>query len=147
MREALAWMVCLMALCMVTLLSYIFAVQHNRPSGVRPELPAQTGLATEQRTNPAKTKDAGMQSFELHKCQACHSIAGIGNPRYPLDGVGSQLSPQELRDWITGTGVAGEKLPATIRKRKARYLGLGEGEMQQLVQYLSRLKSESAPAP
>lgn len=143
MREALAWMVCLLALCVVTLLSYAFAVRHNRPSPVRPMVAAQTPPPdTEERTSQPSATDAGRKIFESRNCGTCHSVAGTGNPRNPLDGVGSRLDIEQLRDWTTGTGSASNSLSAGVRGRKARYSEMSQAEMEALLHYLSALKSE-----
>lgn len=143
MREALAWMVCLLALCVVTLLSYAFAVRHNRPSPNQPMVAAQTPLpGNEKKTAQPPATEAGRTIFESRNCGTCHSVAGTGNPRNPLDGVGSRLNVEQLRDWTTGTGSASNSLSAGVRGRKARYLEMSEAEMEALLHYLSALKSE-----
>jgi mono/diheme cytochrome c family protein len=144
MREAIAGMVCLLALGIVTLLSYVFAVRHNSPARNTPPIQTQTSQPAPQ-PNPREITtgdDRGRRIFEDQKCQTCHSINGIGNPRYPLDGVGSRLNTKELRDWITGTGVSENELSPSIRRRKESYQNLNEGEMDALVQYLRMLHSE-----
>ena len=42
----------------------------------------------------------GMKVYEQQKCSVCHSIEGKGNKKGPLDGVGSKLSADEIRQWI-----------------------------------------------
>ena len=37
-------------------------------------------------------KAKGEQVFAAQKCSICHSIAGKGNPKGSLDGVGSKLT-------------------------------------------------------
>ena len=46
-------------------------------------------------TAPAWAQDAkaGEKLFADQKCSVCHSIAGKGNAKGPLDDVGSRLSP------------------------------------------------------
>lgn len=39
----------------------------------------------------------GEQIYAAQKCALCHSIAGKGNPKGPLDGVGSKLTAEDLR--------------------------------------------------
>ncbi len=40
---------------------------------------------------PSPTK--GEEIYRRLGCPACHSVGGAGNHRYPLDGVGSRLTP------------------------------------------------------
>ena len=56
---------------------------------------------------------AGEKVFAAQKCQLCHSIAGKGNPKGPLDEVGSKLSDGDLRLWITDAKGMTEKSKAT----------------------------------
>ena len=42
----------------------------------------------------------GEQVYAAQKCQTCHSIAGKGKKTNPLDGVGTKLSADDLKQWI-----------------------------------------------
>lgn len=42
----------------------------------------------------------GKTVYTEKKCQMCHSIAGVGNKKNPLDGVGSKLKPDDIKKWI-----------------------------------------------
>ena len=46
-------------------------------------------------------KDKGEKLFVDQKCTLCHSVAGKGNVKGPLDGVGSKDSAADIRAWIT----------------------------------------------
>ena len=53
---------------------------------------------------PAMAEDAkatGEKLFAEQKCSLCHSVAGKGNAKGPLDEVGSKLKADEIRAWIT----------------------------------------------
>ena len=84
--------------------------------------------------------------YDAQKCATCHSIAGEGNPRNPLDGVASRWEASELRDWITGTGVAVEVLSAAVVKRKRRYESIQEADLNALVTYLLSLAEQQSEA-
>jgi len=88
--------------------------------------------------------DRGLAVYHREGCPTCHSIAGTGNPRNPLDGVGDRWKPDELKQWIIGAGSVSESLPATIARRKQRYRSLPEPEFDALVSYLSTLKKPAA---
>ncbi len=85
---------------------------------------------------------AGRESFKSLGCSTCHSIAGAGNPRHPLDEVGSRWTAEQLRAWITGTGFAAERLPATTVARKQRYTSIPPEQMDAIIAFLSALKAD-----
>ena len=43
----------------------------------------------------------GEKVFAEQKCGLCHSIAGKGNPKGPLDEAVGKLSAADMRAWIT----------------------------------------------
>ena len=47
----------------------------------------------------AKT-ELGAALFTSQKCTMCHSVAGKGNPKGALDGVGSKRKAEEIRQWL-----------------------------------------------
>jgi cytochrome c len=94
----------------------------------------------EQSAGAAKTapQDTGRRAFERLNCAMCHSIGGAGNPALPLDGIGKRLARTELRAWTTGTGVARERLPASVVRRKAP--ASDDPDLDALLDYLERSK-------
>ena len=94
-----------------------------------------TGTATAQ---DAKVKK-GMQVFATQKCSQCHSIAGKGNAKGKMDDVGSKLTAEEMREWITdpvGMAAKNKKDRKPPMKKKA----LSSDDVDGLVAYLSTLK-------
>jgi mono/diheme cytochrome c family protein len=86
----------------------------------------------------AKVKK-GMQVFVTQKCSQCHSIAGKGNAKGKMDDVGSKLTPDEMREWITdpvGMAAKNKKDRKPPMKKKA----LSSDDVDALVAYLSTLK-------
>jgi mono/diheme cytochrome c family protein len=84
---------------------------------------------------------AGRKVYEQQKCATCHQIARRGNSRFPLDGVGSKLTPDQLRRWMTDTAemeAALPRLPA-IRMSEMKFR-LNARELDALVAYLASLK-------
>ena len=53
----------------------------------------------------AKAIELGKQVYAEQKCKLCHSIAGEGNTKGPLDGVGSKLTTADIREWMSACGV------------------------------------------
>jgi mono/diheme cytochrome c family protein len=160
--------ICLLSLGVVAGLSYLFAVRHNPDElagTVTADEPARSGNVAPDR-DPAELpvvpspdvrgqpgppvavaappeSDAGNRGrlvYSRNGCATCHSIAGEGNPRYPLDGTGDRWEPDELRAWITGSGLAADLLNDAIRRRKQRYASLPEEDLSALVAYLAQLK-------
>ena len=96
--------------------------------------------ATPPAADDAKTIAAGRRIYAGKKCAECHQIAGHGNSRFPLDGVGARLSAEDLRRWFTHTREmenAQPKRPA-IRMSSRRYR-FSDAELDALVAYLQTL--------
>lgn len=74
--------------------------------------------------------DRGRAVYAESGCATCHSIAGQGSPRFPLDGVGGRLSTREIRLWIVA--------PQEIRPgvRKPAYDHLEEADVTALIAYM-----------
>lgn len=62
--------------------------------------------------------ERGWAVYQAERCSSCHSIAGQGSPRYPLDGVGDRLSAETLRYWV----VDPQQADPTVRKRSFDHL-------------------------
>jgi mono/diheme cytochrome c family protein len=92
------------------------------------------GVAAPGSEPPAEV-ERGRQVYAEQKCAACHSIAGVGSRRYPLDGVGSRLSENEVRRWI----VSPREMKATVRKPS---YDLPERDLDALVAYMLSLVEE-----
>lgn len=84
---------------------------------------------------------AGADLVKQEKCLACHAIAGEGNVKRPLDGIGSRRSREEIRQLLVDpAGMAkkeGRKPPAMP---PTQLKGL---ELESVVDYLYSLKKES----
>lgn len=167
MRELIANLVSVAALCIALGSSFVFAVRHNAvvpaasdkvdQSTIAQPLPST--LATSAPTPvasvppPAMTSvpavpnsgqdsaGIGRESFKNRGCSTCHSIAGTGNPHLPLDGVGSRWTAEQLHAWVTGSGFAAERLPASVARRKQQYTRIPQEEMDALIGFLSDLKT------
>jgi mono/diheme cytochrome c family protein len=136
MREIIARVVCLLTVMGVVALAHLFAEKHNpqvTPSPVNPT------------AEPVRSSDAvrGRDVYNAQGCSSCHAIAGVGNPRNPLDDVGAHRTAAELREWITATGSATDQLSPAVVRRKQRYQELSEAELQALVAFLATLTARS----
>jgi mono/diheme cytochrome c family protein len=83
----------------------------------------------------------GQEVYAAQKCQQCHSIAGKGQKRNPLDGVGKKLSTDELREWIVDP-VAMTKKTGSKKKppMQNKYSKLPAADIDALVAYMASLK-------
>ena len=92
----------------------------------------------------AAARDAkadGEKVFAAQKCALCHSLAGKGNSKGPLDEVGSKLSDGDIRAWITDAKGMTEKTKAT-RKPPMKEFKLPKKDVDALVAYLSSIKKK-----
>jgi|ERR1044071_630541 mono/diheme cytochrome c family protein len=81
----------------------------------------------------------GQQVYADQKCSLCHAIAGKGNAKGSLDGVGSKLSADEIRSWLTDAKGMTAKTKAT-RKPEMKAYALPKDDVDALVAYLGTLK-------
>jgi mono/diheme cytochrome c family protein len=139
MREIIARIVCLFTVGVVVALAHVFAQRHNPPGNAPAPMQTAAPLAM---SVPASETVRGRDVYRAQGCASCHAIAGEGNPRNPLDGVGAHRSAVELREWITGTGSATEQLAPAVVRRKRRYQEMPEADLDALVAYLATLTAK-----
>lgn len=93
---------------------------------------------------PASAQDAkiekGMKVYDAQKCSMCHSVAGKGNPKSPLDGVGSKLTAADIKAWIVDPKTMTEKTKAKPGMRA--YPKLPAEDLDTLVAYMTSLKKK-----
>ena len=117
----------------VVLLALAFARLQNPPLATPPIAPSLT--AASARVEP------GRVVFDAQGCARCHAVAGKGNPRSPLDGVGARRDAAALRDWTLATGSAETKLSARAANIKQTYRELPTAELDALIAYLQSLRA------
>jgi len=81
----------------------------------------------------------GKDVYTAQKCSVCHAIAGTGNKKGALDGVGAKLSAAEIRSWITDAPAMAAKAKAE-RKPPMKAATLAMDDLDALVAYLQTLK-------
>ena len=90
-----------------------------------------------------KQVDQGKQLFDAQKCSICHSVNGKGNPKGPLDDVGSKLSEDQLRSWLTEPSQMATKMNATRKPAMPSYASkLSKDQVDALADYLETLKKK-----
>jgi mono/diheme cytochrome c family protein len=82
----------------------------------------------------------GQKVYAAQKCSICHSIAGVGNKKGPLDAVGSKLSADEIRQWIVSAPEMTAKTKAARKPVMKAYPNIPKDELDALVAYLASLK-------
>lgn len=83
----------------------------------------------------------GEAVFAAQKCGLCHSVAGKGNPKGPLDEAVGKLSPADIRAWITDANAMTAKTKAT-RKPAMKQFALPKEDVDALVAYLASIKKK-----
>ena len=85
----------------------------------------------------------GAKVYADQKCSMCHSIAGKGNAKGPLDEVGAKLPADEIRQWIVDPVAMTTKHKAARKPAMpAKYASLPKDDVDALVAYLSSLKKK-----
>ena len=97
-------------------------------------------LAAEQ-ISLIRLNEKGEQVYVAQKCSVCHSIAGKGGKQSPLDGVGTKLSADEIRQWIVEPIEMAKKTSSTKKPpMPKKYDKLPPAELDALVAYMQSLK-------
>ena len=86
--------------------------------------------------------DKGQKLYATNKCQNCHSIAGKGNKKGPLDEVGSKLSAEEIRQWLINPVEMTAKTKSTRKPPMTSYAKLSKDDVEALVAYMQSLKKQ-----
>jgi mono/diheme cytochrome c family protein len=93
---------------------------------------------------PLYAQDARLQQgqkvYADNRCSVCHSVAGKGNPKGPLDAVGTTLTAEEIRQWLINPVEMTGKTKATRKPPMPPYAKLAKEDIDALVAYLQTLK-------
>jgi mono/diheme cytochrome c family protein len=88
---------------------------------------------------PAYAQADGAKVYAAQKCSMCHSIAGVGNKKLPLDGVGTKLTADQIREWIVTPAEAAKKASSTAKPAMRAYPALPKADLDALVGYMKSL--------
>ena len=86
--------------------------------------------------------EKGKTLFTDQKCKMCHSVAGVGNPKGSLDGVGDKLTAEQMKQWLQDPKAAAEKAKAERKPPMKSYATLPAADQDALVAYLKTLKAK-----
>ena len=140
MRERWARWLALTTGLLVLLLAAAFAAVQNPPGTPPTDRPATPAAAVATAGADRAQIERGRALFAGQGCQRCHSVAGEGSPRSPLDGVGDRLGPLELRHWIVADPAVADEMGARTRAAKQPYAQLDAAELDALVAWLQTLR-------
>lgn len=153
MRQRIAIIVSALTVALLVGLSALFAVTQNPAAPLAAATPASpVPAAATASASPApataglvqlqRDSAAGRAVFVKAGCERCHSVAGVGSRRYPLDGVGARRSAASLREWALGTGAVRDSLSPSALRAKESYARMPAQELAALLTYLGTLRAE-----
>jgi mono/diheme cytochrome c family protein len=105
------------------------------------------GSVNADQAAPGAAGDAhpGAKVYAAQKCMMCHSIAGVGNKKLPLDSVGAKLTTDQIREWITHPVDAAAKAKSTIKPLMKAYPTLATADLDALTAYVASLGKSASP--
>jgi mono/diheme cytochrome c family protein len=86
--------------------------------------------------------ELGMKVYADQKCSVCHSIAGKGNAKGPLDDVGTRLTADQIREWMVNPAEMTKKTKAERKPPMRAYPNLSKPDLEGLVAYMLSLKKK-----
>lgn len=98
-----------------------------------------SGLSAGEAAAPdAEKAGKGQQVYAAQRCSMCHSIAGKGNPKNPLDDVGARMSADDMKKYITN--------PKSVKadSKMKTYSSLPAEDLEALVSYLKTLTKKGS---
>lgn len=93
----------------------------------------------------ASAQDAvakGAAVYGAQKCAMCHALDGKGSAKGPLDGIGSKLKAEEIRQWIVAPVEMAAKANATRKPAMKSYSTLPKEDLDALVAFLASKKKK-----
>jgi len=81
----------------------------------------------------------GQAAFTANKCSMCHAVAGKGNAKGPLDGVGAKYKAPELKQWLVAPAEMAAKHNAARKPAMKDFSKLPAEDLDSLVAYLQSL--------
>lgn len=97
-------------------------------------------VATAAQAQTAAEIEHGKRVYAAEKCRVCHSVEGDGNTRGPLDGVGSKLTVEEIRQWMIDAPEMTAKTKSERRPLMRSYPHLSAEDLNAVIAYMVSLK-------
>jgi mono/diheme cytochrome c family protein len=86
--------------------------------------------------------ERGAKVFADQKCSLCHSVAGKGNAKGPLEEGAQALSADEVRQWLVNPQEMREKAHAERKPAMKSFATLPKDDLDALVAYVMSLKKK-----
>lgn len=86
--------------------------------------------------------ERGATVYAAQKCSMCHALDGKGQAKGPLDGVGTKLTADEIREWILHPDAMSKKANATRKPVMKAYPNLPKEDLDALVAFLASKKKK-----
>jgi len=105
---------------------------------------AAAGLVAMASTAAAQDSrvEKGQKAFAAANCRMCHSVAGAGNPKGPLDDVGSKLTAADIKQWLTDPAAMTARTKSERKPAMKLVKPLSADDLDSLVAYLTSLKKK-----
>lgn len=86
--------------------------------------------------------EKGAALFTAQKCSMCHALDGKGSAKGPLDGIGSKLKADEIRQWLVTPVEMAAKANSTRKPAMKSFATLPKEDLDALVAFLASKKKE-----
>jgi len=86
--------------------------------------------------------DKGMKVFTEQKCSLCHSVAGKGNPKGPLEDGVAKLTAADIHEWLVNPQAMRDKTGADRKPAMKAFASLPKDDLDALTAYLLSLKKK-----
>jgi len=103
---------------------------------------ALVAIATPAQAQSTDLVAKGQAVYAAQKCSMCHSIAGKGQAKGPLDDVGGKLKVEDIREWIVNPAKMTKEHNVTRKPAMKAYSNLPKEDLEALVAYMASLKKK-----
>jgi mono/diheme cytochrome c family protein len=86
--------------------------------------------------------ERGTKVFTDQKCSLCHSVAGKGNSKGPLEEAVTKLTADDIRKWITTPAEMAAAAKADRKPPMKAFATLPKDDLDALVAYVLSLKKK-----
>jgi len=101
---------------------------------------AAAALSAARPASAQSAVEKGAVVFGAQKCTLCHSLDGKGNAKGPLDGIGSKLKAEEIRQWLVSPVEMAAKASATRKPPMKSFSTLSKEDLDALVAFIASKK-------
>jgi mono/diheme cytochrome c family protein len=126
------------------------AAQSKTAPAAAPSKPAPAVAAAEKTPPPAAAKGDPVKgkALSLQRCVLCHSIGEKGLKGFPMEGVATRVTPDEIRQWLLNPKEMGAKA-GFIRTPKMEslppLLKFTPEQLEDVIAYASSLTTPTNP--